>query len=358
MPTSQAVVVLDYQDLVAEKDLSAEIARAYGFDGLGILAVRGVPGFDEKRRRLLPLARAFALLPEHIKQKYEHPQSYYSFGWSHGKEKFNGAADLAKGSFYANPQYDRPVDDEQVVNDHIAFVHPNIWPDEDMPGFSEAFKQCGQLMVEVGQLIAKQCDRYVSSLCPTYEANKLERIIQTSKCCKARLLHYFDLTDKSAECRADSWCGWHNDHGSLTALCPGMFIDENGDECSCPDPAAGLYIHTRTGKTVKAAVPDDCMAFQIGETAQVHSGGLLQATPHCVMGGKARAVSRESFAVFMEPNWDEQMNVPTDVDPANAMMGSRLDLIPHGVPLLEKRWSNDQDFNAFTDKTLRSYYEY
>ena len=33
----------------------------------------------------------------------------------------------------------------------------------------------------------------------------------------------------------------------------------------------------------------------------MQSGGLLQATPHCVMAGHTPHVSRESFAVFMEP---------------------------------------------------------
>lgn len=50
------VVVLDYNDLVAEKDLTASIAAAYGFEGLGLLAVSNVPGVKEKRQALLPLA--------------------------------------------------------------------------------------------------------------------------------------------------------------------------------------------------------------------------------------------------------------------------------------------------------------
>ncbi len=55
-----------------------------------------------------------------------------------------------------------------------------------------------------------------------------------------------------------------------------------------------------------------------GETACIHSGGYLQATPHCVRGAageKARGVSRETMAVFMEPMWDEPMTVPAGVEP-------------------------------------------
>ena len=39
------------------KDLSKEIETAYGPDGLGILAVRGVPGYQEARKEMLPLAQ-------------------------------------------------------------------------------------------------------------------------------------------------------------------------------------------------------------------------------------------------------------------------------------------------------------
>lgn len=80
------VVTLDYNDLVAGVDLTAEIERAYGMEGVGVLTVKNVPGFVEARKRMLPLAREFALLPEEVKSKYVHEESYYSFGWSHGKE--------------------------------------------------------------------------------------------------------------------------------------------------------------------------------------------------------------------------------------------------------------------------------
>ena len=53
---SGGVVLLEYEDLIANKDLTASIAEAYGFEGLGILAVRGVPEFVERRQNLLPVS--------------------------------------------------------------------------------------------------------------------------------------------------------------------------------------------------------------------------------------------------------------------------------------------------------------
>jgi isopenicillin N synthase-like dioxygenase len=74
-----------------------------------------------------------------------------------------------------------------------------------------------------------------------------------------------------------------------------MYINKEGKEVPNPDQKSGfftlvaalifvrgLYIKSRSGALVKANVPPDHLAYQIGETAQIHSGGILQATPHCV----------------------------------------------------------------------------
>jgi hypothetical protein len=83
------------------------IEKAYGKDGLGIVAVTGVPQYQEFRSQLLPLAQKLAALPKEDLAAIEHPASSYSVGWSHGKESFNGKPDTAKGSYYANPLYDQ-----------------------------------------------------------------------------------------------------------------------------------------------------------------------------------------------------------------------------------------------------------
>ena len=318
-----SIVELDYNDLVDDtKDLSSQIEEAFGVDGVGLLTVKNVPSYAEARQELLPLSRRFAMLPDSAKEKYVHKESFYSFGWSHGKEKLQGKPDLSKGSYYANPQYDRPVDDEELIKKYPAFVHPNIWPTQELPELETAFKKLGTLIVNVGKLVARQCDRYVSSKCKDYTPKKLENIIDSSKCCKARLLHYFPMVDseasidnvsESSENKDElfsSWCGWHNDHGSLTGLTTAMFLDESGNEVQNKDKNAGLYVRNRKSELIKVSIPVGNIAFQIGECAQIHSGGYLQATPHAVRGSKAVGVSRETFAVFMEPEWSEPMAIP------------------------------------------------
>jgi hypothetical protein len=52
-----AIVCLDYAALLRGDELSAEIDRAFGASGLGILTVRGIPGLNELRMGTLPLIR-------------------------------------------------------------------------------------------------------------------------------------------------------------------------------------------------------------------------------------------------------------------------------------------------------------
>lgn len=292
MATTTQPVNIDYNDLVSGKDLSDLIREGFGPNGLGIVTVSNVPELAEKRKRLLPLAFAFAQLSDEVKEKYVHKQSNYSFGWSHGKEIFNGRADTAKGSYYANPTYDEPTDDPELIKRYPGYCTPNIWPRDDLPELEHAFKDVGRLIVDTGLLLAKHCDKFVRDNARndgSLYGDKLHNVIRDSRCAKGRLLNYFpvassgDGDDAGGDEEAfDSWCGWHLDHGSLTGLLSAMYFDSDGNEVANTDAMAGLYIKTRDGTVVKAQYSGDRLAYQIGESAQIHSGGLLEATPHCV----------------------------------------------------------------------------
>ena len=78
-----------------------------------------------------------------------------------------------------------------------------------------------------------------------------------------------------------------------------------------PSPTSGLYIRTRGGTLTKVSIPEDCLAFQTGEALELATAGRLRATPHCVrVGGAADAdkISRETFALFMQPNTGQQLS--------------------------------------------------
>ena len=82
-----------------------------------------------------------------------------------------------------------------------------------------------------------------------------------------------------------------------------------------PAPSSGLYIRTRGGALAKVSIPTDCLAFQTGEALELATAGRLRATPHCVRVGAApdaESISRETFALFMQPNVDQQLSATED----------------------------------------------
>ncbi len=351
------IVTIPYDDLHSEEEsVLTKIGQGFGVDGYGIIAITNIPNYTGLRGRLLHLGRQLATeTPQKILDELTIPESYYTTGWSHGKEKVEGDKfDTGKGSFYANPITDDVVNDvlqrdfegqnEQgqdqqsdmkkeefmkVAKENPAFYHPNVWPDETLPRLKHTLKEMGMLIRSIGKLVGQRCDAYVLSQCDGYAGNKMESIIDSSLCAKARLLHYFPspsdeddsdnqeedpkvTSDKGKEettkddVNYSTWCGWHNDHCSMTGLVPAMYMNAKGEEVTCPDPDAGLYIKSRKGELIHVNVPPDALAFQIGETAQIHTGGVLQATPHAVRGccpknAACKGISRESFAVFMQP---------------------------------------------------------
>ena len=168
----------------------------------------------------------------------------------------------------------------------------------------------------------------------------LPKLISTSQTTKARLLHYFPPSPDAvpAEDEAiDSYCGMHLDHSLLTGLCSvsfpihrfseqstymhrqAMYLAEDPTTgevtvTSSPSPDSGLYIRTRGGDLTKVTIPSDCLAFQTGEALEVATGKKLRATPHCVRVGQVPStpngpkISRETFALFMQPNVNEQLS--------------------------------------------------
>ncbi|RHZ11716.1 hypothetical protein DYB37_010624 [Aphanomyces astaci] len=248
------VSVVDYATLAQGGDCGALIEAAFGPDGLGILAVANVPDIEVRRARCLPLAFKVATLSDEVKQKYELGSAYYSFGWSHGKESLQGKPDFSKGSYYNNPRTNRPTEDEHLMTTFPTMYHPNIWPTDEVPDLEPAFMSLGQLIIDTGLLVAKQCDAYV----------------------------------------------------------------------------------------------------EIGESSQILTGGILQATPHAVRGPQVTGVNRETLAVFMSVEHDEPMRVPDTMDPHAAGQTTHL---PAGVPSLLSRWNNSMLFHEFTAQTHKAYYD-
>lgn len=325
--TSDGAVTISYKDLIASPELlTPSIEKAFGSkpDSLGIVIVKDLPEeYARYRERLLTLAFKFANLSDDAREKYVDASSKYSFGWSHGKEIMNGKPDTLKGSYYANPVVDKPDVSEEQRAAFPEYYGENIWPARDekgIDGFEDAFKDLGGFIFKVGCELAVACQPFALSQL-TDATISLPDLIRTSQTTKARLLHYFPMSEEDAAMApkeddpVDSWCGFHLDHSLLTGLCSAIFLrkGENGEPIAVPPPSskAGLYIRTRGGELTKVSIPVDCLAFQTGEALEIATGQKLLATPHCVRvvpGPDAANVSRETFALFMQPNTDQKLS--------------------------------------------------
>lgn len=308
-------VVISFSDLqVKETDLSKKIEEAFGPKGLGIVMIADVAGFSMLRQRLLHLSPRVASLPDDIKSTIEDPGSRYSVGWNHKKEKLGShLRDAFRGSFNANPFLDVPTTDMPLIRRYPMYCRPNKWPSSALPDLEVEFKALGKMILDVGLMLAYHCDKYVHK-----GGEGFEQILQRSRCHKGRLLCY--LPKQESDCAqsfgsSSSWCTWHTDYSCFTGLTCGMFL-RNGVKVECPDNAAGLYIQTRDDEIVKVDFGEDELAYQIGEAAQILSGGHLCATPHYVQapgGEEAIGVVRSTFALFMQPDWDENFKIPSKV---------------------------------------------
>ena len=254
---------------------------------------------------------------------------------------------------------------EELRRDYPTFYGTNVFPAE-VPDFEPAVRAAADLVISVGARVAAECDKVVQKSFPGQAPpQQLENVVRKEHHHACRVLHYFARPDAVSGTDAapadssvdDDWCGWHNDHCVLTGLLPaGYHTDTSGALVPNPDPQrAGLHIKNRQGQRVHLPpVGPNALLFQIGETAQVLSGGLLKATPHMVAAAATPGISRSTLAVFMEPGADYRMDMPAAADVEQALLCQYL---PPGVPLLSGRWQAGINFGDFSRRTFSAYYK-
>ncbi|CAI7633096.1 unnamed protein product [Penicillium pancosmium] len=334
-PVAQAVTV-SLKDLENGTVSFDTLTEAFGPSSLGIMIVKDLPEkFIKLRAQVLSNSSYLAALPAAELETLESPESKYLVGWSCGKETLKSDQyDTHKGSYYINCAF---YQDPNLQNapadgfpDFPQYTAPNIWPDSGkLPGFRSSVQELCSLIIDTAALVAGACDRFAESEIQGYSRGYLKRVVEGSLTTKARLLHYFPSgADEGAgadeAANDDDWCATHVDHGCLTGLTSAMFLDEEasapslpysaGDVLpelsSSPDPAAGLYIRSRTGQIVKVNIPKDCLAFQTGEALQIITKGKFRAVPHFVKGAKTGTgrIARNTLAVFTQPNLGEEVD--------------------------------------------------
>mmetsp|Transcript_105323 Transcript_105323/g.187213 ORF Transcript_105323/g.187213 Transcript_105323/m.187213 type:complete len:378 (+) Transcript_105323:67-1200(+) len=359
--TERAVVVLEYADLVNRADVAEKLLEAWGPGSLGIVAVRGVPRWEELYSSVLKLSHRLAHLPDASLKELEHEASMFNAGWSHGKEKLGDKPDLAKGSFYFNPLSDSPGTEED--REKFPWALPkNLWP-KDIPDLAPKCKDLGRSMQEVIGHLGHQVDRIMAGRVKGYNAELGKTLSNTEKC-KGRLLYYFPPKEAQQPATAvseDGWIGWHNDSGFMTGLTPDLYVDDDtGSIVENPDPnGAGLWVVDREGGAVHVRIPKDCMAVQVGECVQIVTGGELVATPHCVRGCRpsttgGRKIARVSCPCFVDTHPAFEFRMPDGASRAEVLARG----LSEKVPPLGERWEEGQTFGDFLGASFRRYYDW
>ena len=354
------LVVIPYDDVVAptsSPDLLHKLEQAFGPSGLGIIGIQNVPEFVTVKQSLLPLSHSLAHLPAHELEALEDPSSMYNAGWSHGKEKLKAdVPDFAKGSFYFNPIADVPGTADDRATYPVSYPC-NKWPTTSLPQLEPVAKQMGRILQDVAIHLSKHIDAYAHSKVPTYAPTTLYDTLQNTEKVKGRLLYYYPLSSELQSSSEDSWIGWHNDSGFLTALAGDLYVDHTtGTPVADIPKEAGLYVVDRIhpSRTVKVDLPSDCMAIQIGECTQILTGGAVVATPHCVRGVCSHNIARASLACFIDTPPTFPLSIPRDCAVESMLQESSTTR----VPPLSKRWIPNQTFGTFLQTTFQMYYHW
>ena len=175
------LVILDYNEVINEESsLNDKIEKAYGPGALGVIAIRGIPGFIEAKQKLLPQSHTLAHLPQETLKTLEDEKSMFNAGWSHGKEKLGDKPDFAKGSFYFNPLSDAPGTQED--RDKFPVSYPcNVWPKSSMPNFEGDAKALGNLMHEQVVALSVHIDKFAKSKVPNYQDRLVSDAIKNTE---------------------------------------------------------------------------------------------------------------------------------------------------------------------------------
>lgn len=352
--TSKVVKIkyTDLEDIAKTKNYSAlkkEIYEAYGPEGLGALIIQDVPSHYENKHRLLSLTEKIVELPPDALKDLERPEINYGLGWSHGKEQFMGKPDTKKGSYYGILH----VHNELTGKSTKKTPDRNHWPIKTLPELEPAFHHLGNQIREVSFTLFRCIDNYIKSIFPAYDLD-YANIIKSSDHNTGRLLHYFPRGNEKIG-KDDSWCGWHNDHGSYTGLCSALYFDKKGNVVNdqLKLEKTGLWAQNRQGEYIKVTYGKNDIAYQVGETYQIQSGGKLLATPHAVIIDEdiPPDVHRSTFALFMEPSMDVKLNLPKGSQLSDISTSSL-----YTVPKLQDRYTRDgMTFKEFNDETMKAF---
>jgi isopenicillin N synthase-like dioxygenase len=299
--------------------------------------------------------------------------------------------------------------------------------DDDIENLGELFKELGFCMMEIGILVARACDIVIGG-------NQLEQSITDSGTAKARLIHYHSELDNRIIKQSSStnrrnfanntaaavtpvlgdmdvsyqspgsedndskdatiqgqgstvslvnlWQEWHYDYGALTVLTAPLFLRSAlGHECAaseeCPLPDGHTHLQLFSKRRIfSVRCSPESFIVQVGEAADILSGGKLRSTLHAVSRPLGLPnISRETFAVFLQPSWDKTLpcsgyssadedDSGEHVELAFRSNGPAVSCSQHilmhevlkKIPPLSSRLKKGMTFAEFSRQTTKQYY--
>uniref|UniRef100_A0A7N0TUC8 Isopenicillin N synthase-like Fe(2+) 2OG dioxygenase domain-containing protein n=2 Tax=Kalanchoe fedtschenkoi TaxID=63787 RepID=A0A7N0TUC8_KALFE len=368
--SSESIFDSPIQERQRLESISRTIMETLGPKGPGILSVTGVPNASRLRRMLLPLARKLALLNHQDRKRIlkEHRL---------GSDVPLKSLDRNVSSFAMKLEYSKGSELVQNMTSHERDLSLDINLEEDGGGkrrndfenLCDAFEQLGQLMINLGILLARICDRFIGG-------HELEQSLLESSTAKGRLIHYHSVLDNviiqekearqkkattksrpkyenrkglcinsgvppveahqlnTNQTEADGmtglsnlWQQWHYDYGMFTVLTDPMFLSSCGSRQTLEEwseiPQSNEHetlslightclqvLDTHRNKLVSVKSSPESFIIQVGESADILSRGELRATLHSVSRPrKLENLSRETFVVFLQPAWNKIFNL-------------------------------------------------
>ena len=268
---------------LAANDAQSLAALREAATGVGFATVFNTALSRERVIEVIEVYRAFFKQPEAAKQAVNMARTGSNRGW--------GAAGSEQVDPDANPDYKQFFDvGYELPRSHPlagkTFYAPNQWPDND------AFR--GVITAYYVDACAVSMD-LLSAIARSLgaDADYFSRAFDTPMAL-LRGNYYPERPAWAGD--KDFGIATHTDYGCLTLL--------------ATDGSPGLEVRQRGGGWIPLSAPPGEFIINFGEMLEFWTDGLVKATPHRVVGGKAERIS---VPLFFNPSYDT--NVAPDGQP-------------------------------------------
>lgn len=216
-----------------------------------------------------------------------------------GREQIEYAAEYGKWKHKSNTNNSS---NEQFY--HRLRVAENPWPDEVQPSLRPAIREYVNGVLEIG-------DRLRNALCLGMGVNP--SLITDSMFRKTLGEDEHDAEPNFWSMKLVSYPPAKSDASNSSKYGVGAHADSNFLTLILQDDAnSGLQVQSTDGEWIDVPpTPSNVLICNIGELAQIFSGGYLLATPHRVLRPKEKRIS---LPIFYNPKLDHVMECMVNVE--------------------------------------------